>query len=207
MAEIAIGIISLSIPICQGLISYIDGFKNAKSKAEQIRSESERLASLLELLDNTIGKLDHNECVTASRTGIIACASALESIRKSVGEPTKVVGSKPRFSFQVLAKRFAAPFKEADVKYRKDVLSNAEKVECLITQLARSNHDSMQQILTRHQDFAQSTLSYNDEQRLLSQHETTASEQRVESFRHDIASVQMTLQSMTSNIAHLATLS
>ncbi|KAF2849139.1 hypothetical protein T440DRAFT_427315 [Plenodomus tracheiphilus IPT5] len=229
MAEIAgtiVGIVSLSIQTCQGLIWYIDGVKSAKSKAEQIFSETERLANLLELLDSTIGKLDATECVATDRTGITACADALRSIRKTAGQ-NGTSGSQSRVNFKTLGKRLAAPFKEADMKYKKEVINSihmslqtalhalqidqrqrdTENINRLITQLARHNMSSMQDISDRHQELALITTSYHHEQQTLLQSNFVANEQNFESLRYGIMAVQSTLEPITSNMANLATLS
>ncbi|KAI8932666.1 hypothetical protein NX059_010161 [Plenodomus lindquistii] len=230
MAEIAgtaVGIVSLSIEICRGLVSYIDGVKNAKSKAEKLHSETERLANLLELLDNTIEKLDPNDCIDASGTGIVACADALESIRKTVGDDSTALGSKPRSSFKVLAKRLAAPFKEADVKYKKDVLNSiqlslqtalhalqidqqrrdTESTERLISQFARSTMSGMQDLSDRQQQLALSTASQSHDHRQLLLSNLIATEQNFESLRYEMVAVQRSLQPLSTNATSLATLS
>jgi len=46
----AVGIVSLGLQICKGLEWYVSSVKEAKDKAEQIATETEELASLLERL-------------------------------------------------------------------------------------------------------------------------------------------------------------
>jgi hypothetical protein len=131
MAELAatvVGIVSFSLQICKGLTWYLDGVKNSKNRAEQISSEMDRLANLLELLETVIRVFDHHELLEATRVGIVACAEAVEVVRSKIQASSQCVG-KPgaQKSFKERTKRLVYPFKEADLKHWKEVVTNTQQ--------------------------------------------------------------------------------
>lgn len=127
MAEVTVGVISLAIQLCQGLVSFVDGVKNAQSKTEQTAWQLDRLVDILETLETTISKLDPTQVVDSTRTSITACVEAIRSIRKKLGVDSLVTGSKLRIGLNKLKKQLAFPFKESDIKYWKDVLGSIEQ--------------------------------------------------------------------------------
>ena len=119
----AVGVVSLAIQVCKGLEWYLSGVKEAKNKAEQIAAETEELANLLERLESVIGKVDPSQSVSATRTGIVSCANAIATIRKKLKPDDQAANGGIKSSLKRLTKRLAFPFKEADIKYWKDVLN------------------------------------------------------------------------------------
>jgi hypothetical protein len=123
----AVGVVSLAIQVCRGLEWYVSGVKDAKDKAEQITAETEELANLLELLESIIGKVNQSQSVSATRTGIVSCADAIATIRKKLKPDDQASNSGIKLSLKRLAKRLAFPFKEAEIKYWKEVLSTIQQ--------------------------------------------------------------------------------
>ncbi|KAI4606328.1 hypothetical protein J4E83_010136 [Alternaria metachromatica] len=123
----AVGVISLAIQVCKGLEWYLSGVKEAKNKAEQITAETEQLANLLELLESTISKVDQSNSVSATRTGIVSCAHAIATIRKKLKPDDGAVNGGMKSSLKRLTKRLAFPFKEAEIRYWKDVLNTVQQ--------------------------------------------------------------------------------
>lgn len=123
----AVGVISLAIQLCKGLEWYVSGVKEAKDKAGQIAAEMEELANLLELLESIVKKVDPSHTVTATRTGIKSCADAITTIRKKLKPGDQASDGGIKSSLKRLSKRLAFPFKEADIKYWKDVLNTLQQ--------------------------------------------------------------------------------
>ncbi|KAI4663361.1 uncharacterized protein J4E78_003773 [Alternaria triticimaculans] len=123
----AVGVVSLAIQVCKGLEWYLSGVKEAKNKAEQITAETEQLANLLELLESTISKVDQSNSVSATRTGIVSCAHAIATIRKKLKPDDEAVNGGMKSSLKRLTKRLAFPFKEAEIRYWKDVLNTVQQ--------------------------------------------------------------------------------
>jgi hypothetical protein len=123
----AVGVVSLAIQLCKGLEWYVSGVKDARDKAEQIAAEMEELANLLELLESIVAKVDQSQSVTATRTGIKSCTDAIATIRKKLKPGDQASNGGIKSSLKRLGKRLAFPFKEADIKYWKDVLNTLQQ--------------------------------------------------------------------------------
>jgi hypothetical protein len=123
----AVGVVSLAIQVCKGLEWYLSGVKEAKDKAEQIAAETEELASLLESLESIISKADQSHAVSVTRTGIVSCANAISTIRKKLKPDDQPLEGGIKSSLKRLTKRLAFPFKEAEIKYWKDVLNTIQQ--------------------------------------------------------------------------------
>lgn len=123
----AVGVVSLAIQVCKGLEWYLSGVKEAKNKAEQIAAETEELANLLERLESVIEKVGPSQSVSATRTGIVSCANAIATIRKKLKLDDHSSDGGIKLSLKRLTKRLAFPFKEAEIKYWKDVLNTIQQ--------------------------------------------------------------------------------
>jgi hypothetical protein len=123
----AVGVVSLAIQVCKGLEWYLSGVKEAKDKAEQIAAETEELANLLESLESIINKADQSHAVSVTRTGIVSCANAISTIRKKLKPDDRSSDGGIKSSLKRLTKRLAFPFKEAEIKYWKDVLNTIQQ--------------------------------------------------------------------------------
>jgi len=123
----AVGVVSLAIQVCKGLEWYLSGVKEAKNKAEQIAAETEEIANLLERLESVIGEVDPSKSVSATRTGIVSCANAIATIRNKLKPDDQAANGGIKSSLKRLTKRLAFPFKEADIKYWKDVLNTIQQ--------------------------------------------------------------------------------
>jgi Asp-tRNA(Asn)/Glu-tRNA(Gln) amidotransferase C subunit len=127
VAGSAVGVVSLGIQICMVLERYVSGVKEAKDKTEQIVAETEELANLLELLESIISKVDQSQAVSATRSGITSCAKAISTIKKKLRPDDQASSDRIRSSLKGLVKRLAFPFKEAEIKYWKDVLNTIQQ--------------------------------------------------------------------------------
>ena len=127
IAGTAVGIVSLSIQLCQGIIWYVDGVKDAKDKAQQVITEMNRLIDLLELLESVVGNLETGPSVVATQSGIVACSTAIDQIRSKVGGPNSGGGPGLRAGMKKLTKRISFPFKEPEIKYWKTVVSDIQQ--------------------------------------------------------------------------------
>lgn len=130
MAEIAgtaVGIISLSLQICQGLVTYIDGVKHAKSKTEQIAAEMEMLADQLEKLETLISGFNTNQSVESTQKTITACALAIHHVHDKLKDLQANGNMGLRTKFNALIKTLTFPFKESDVTYLKGVVNSIQQ--------------------------------------------------------------------------------
>jgi hypothetical protein len=131
MAEIGgtiFGVISLSIQLIENFSKYTNSVKDATTKAEHIRGELDRLVDLLEHLESMIGKFDHTTPAALTKVNIQECARAIDVIRARVAGAHPTASSRGFWTGpRKIIKRLAFPFKEADIKYWKDVLSSIQQ--------------------------------------------------------------------------------
>ena len=122
-----VGIVTLGLQLCKGLISYIDCVKTAKEKAEQITAEVDRLTDVLELLETVIGKADAGPIVTVTRTGVFACAVAIEKIKERLGNANHSKGRGTRAYLRDVKEKLRFPLRQADILYWKTVLLEVQQ--------------------------------------------------------------------------------
>jgi hypothetical protein len=129
VAGTAVGIISLGIQTCKGIVWYIDTAKDAKEKAERLRLEVEQLADILESLENTVTQagVSSTATLTVTSTGISACASALEQIKERLGTRSSIGQSRIKTRVQIIKERLSYPFKEGDLVYWKNALDHVQQ--------------------------------------------------------------------------------
>jgi hypothetical protein len=129
VAGTAVGIISLGIQTCKGIVWYIDTAKDAKEKAERLRREVEQLADILESLETTVTQSDLSSTatLTVTVTGISACASALEQIKERLGTRSSIGQSRIKTRIQIIKERLSYPFKEGELVYWKDALDHVQQ--------------------------------------------------------------------------------
>jgi hypothetical protein len=129
VAGTAVGIISLGIQTCKGIVWYIDTAKDAKEKAERLRREVGQLADILESLETTVTQLGLSSTSTSTVTysGISACASALEQIRGRLGTRSSIGQSRIKTRVQIIKERLSYPFKEGDLVYWKNALDHVQQ--------------------------------------------------------------------------------
>jgi len=125
MAEVAgavVVVISLSIQIFDKLSKYTSADKDATTNAEQILAEMEYLADLLEELEAITNRDCGDEPAISAKRGICQCAYAIEQVKLKLGGD-KPGCAKPWAKLTNTFQRLMFPFKKADIKYWKDVLS------------------------------------------------------------------------------------
>jgi hypothetical protein len=129
VAGTAVGIISLGIQTCKGIVWYIDTAKDAKEKAERLRREVEQLADILESLETTVTQagLSSTSTLTVTFTGISACASALEQIKERLGTRSSIGQSLIKTRIQIIKERLYYPFKEGELVYWKNALDHVQQ--------------------------------------------------------------------------------
>jgi len=71
--------------------------------------------------------VDQSQSASASQTGIASCAVATATIRKKLKLDDQATTDGIKSGLKKLTKRLALPFKEAEIKYWKDVLSSIQQ--------------------------------------------------------------------------------
>jgi hypothetical protein len=129
VAGSAIGVVSLGITACKGLIWYIDNAKEAKEKTSCISARVDSLADLLELLQSVVGGLDPSSCSSSTVSAITACDTAINNIRKKLGSSSigRAHGSTIRARLHDIKFRLSYPFKQGEIVYLKDLLEGVQQ--------------------------------------------------------------------------------
>lgn len=124
----AVGVVSLAIQVCKGLVWYINTARGADDRLSQIAAQTEYLATLLEWLESVSSKLNPGGLQAVTQEGVIACADALEKIReKLASSPGGKNGSNPGQQLRSLKRRLSYPFKQGDIEFYKSALDSVQQ--------------------------------------------------------------------------------
>jgi hypothetical protein len=116
-----VGVVSLTIEACKGIVWYTTNVKEAKDKTSKVREQMESLADLLEVLETVIGQRDPTTCSESVRTEIIACKDALTKIKDKL--PIQTYNGK---NLQRLKYRLLFPFKQDGILWCKEVAESIQ---------------------------------------------------------------------------------
>ncbi|KAF2868554.1 hypothetical protein BDV95DRAFT_670156 [Massariosphaeria phaeospora] len=123
-----VGIVSLGITLCTGLISYIDDVRSAKEKAGQIKAEVDQLTKVLELLETVVGKASASPITSVTKTGVVACSTAIDKITELLGKDIRSNAGGVRACLHNLKEKLCFPFsRKADILYWQNVLREVQQ--------------------------------------------------------------------------------
>ncbi|KAF2787502.1 hypothetical protein K505DRAFT_342889 [Melanomma pulvis-pyrius CBS 109.77] len=80
----AVGIVSLTITTCAGVVSYIGDVKDAKEKVQQFSDEMDQLTDQLSKLDIVLGQLHPSPCRTGVEEKMAECVTKIERLKKKL---------------------------------------------------------------------------------------------------------------------------
>lgn len=123
----AVGVVSLGILVCQGIVTYIGDVKDAKEKTTQIYRQMDELAAHLERLESILSKMEPNAYVAGTEEGIIACAEAIKKIRDKLGWDMSASGTKIRMQWRAMKQKLWYTFKKGDIAYARGVIEFIEQ--------------------------------------------------------------------------------
>lgn len=122
----AVGVVSLGIEVCKGLVWYIDNAKNAKDRISQLSDQTDRLTCLLELLESVLEKTHAGRSRTETKAGVLACSEALDNIRTKLRSATPAGGSKFGQQLRSLKQQLLFPIKQSDLQHCKNVVESVQ---------------------------------------------------------------------------------
>lgn len=111
----AVGIVSLGIQVCQGLVRYYGSWQDGREDIEATCNSVGNLAKTLGVLEvtlqsRTLGENEvHEEHVEDSLT---ACTSSVHQLKRKLDKIEKVQGSDIRSTLHELGRRLVYPFRE-----------------------------------------------------------------------------------------------
>jgi len=124
VAGSAVGVISLGIQTCQGIIRYYGSWKDGRENVEIMCHSVESLGNTLDLLLDTLqaGALGRNRAnVEAS---IAACTSSVENLKRKLTKIEAVQGSDLRSRIHEQGRRLMYPFRESTLARLKEIVSD-----------------------------------------------------------------------------------
>jgi len=119
----AIGIVSLGIQVCQGLLKYYDSWKDSRKDIAALCSSVESLSSILDQLEQTL--TGTHETKSTISDCIEACRSSIEQLEKkllkveSVANPGKVTAK-----IHDQGRRLLYPFRESTLIKLKEIVAD-----------------------------------------------------------------------------------
>lgn len=81
VAGSAVGIVSLGLQLCQGLITYIQAFKGQKEEIEESIQEVQRVESLLTNLEKLLPEVDLRRCKQSLQNNLVSCYKQLQKLQ------------------------------------------------------------------------------------------------------------------------------
>ncbi|KAF2683829.1 hypothetical protein K458DRAFT_432023 [Lentithecium fluviatile CBS 122367] len=216
MADLAVGLVSLSLQVCKELTWYIGGAKEAKNRSAQIATRIERLASLLERLDLIVKRRETSGAQGVASEGIVACAKALAEIGAKLGCERSVRGSAFRQQMRILGQRLAFPFKQDDVMFLKDVLGGVEhflglalqalELEVMddtrrqVGQAVRLSQQNYQMVMDRVGDFQESSTRQLEYQAEVLESASNTSNQHMGMVHAELVEINTHLNPMAADL-------
>jgi uncharacterized protein YaaN involved in tellurite resistance len=132
MAEVAgtaVGIISLGIQVCQGLVSYYQDYKGQDEKVGDILRDVLTLSNTLEAIQNCLSKLNSSQLDTIAQAedSIMVCAAAVTRLNQLLAKCRQTaVPADFKERIQVLTRKAAFPFCQSTIKDLKDAVKGLQ---------------------------------------------------------------------------------
>lgn len=116
VAASAIGVVSLGLQVCHGLMSYCESYRSQNSDNAQAYDKIDGLRSTLALLQSSLPQLDPSIAVTAEnvKKRILSCSQGVQKLREILVECSQhVVPETYNEKIQKCALKALYPFKDA----------------------------------------------------------------------------------------------
>ena len=126
----AVGVISLGLQVCGGLLSYYKAFKSYNDYGARIYGKLEGLQNTLQYLEDTLKNLSpsHHSATRNARKHIIACEHGFQALKNSWEECERVATSAPSKDWmQNLSRRAAFPFKKSKMQDTEVALTDLQQ--------------------------------------------------------------------------------
>ncbi|KAG4441578.1 hypothetical protein IFR05_002963 [Cadophora sp. M221] len=129
MAEISIGVVSLGIQVCQGLLQYYGSWKDSRKDVAAMCTSVESLSSTLTILEKTITGASTPDKNT--QKCIEACSLSIEQLQKKLSKVQKVPGDKLSTQIHDHGRRLLYPFRESTLVKLKEIVADIRSNLCL----------------------------------------------------------------------------
>lgn len=128
VAGTAVGVVSLGLEACKGLVCYIGHVKGEKREISQISTRLDNLADILEKLKTVLDNIEptNNGSTLLANAGVIACTSALENVRRKWQPDTN-----PMHGFREAVRywksKLSYPFRREDILFLREMVESIQQ--------------------------------------------------------------------------------
>ncbi|KAH7407373.1 hypothetical protein BKA64DRAFT_415188 [Cadophora sp. MPI-SDFR-AT-0126] len=123
MAEAAIGVVSLGIQVCQGLLKYYGSWKDGRKDAAAMCSSVESLSATLAQLEQTLAGV--SEVNTIINDSIEACRSSIEELEKKLSKVQSIADpGKLTTKIHDHGRRLLYPFRESTLVKLREIVTD-----------------------------------------------------------------------------------
>lgn len=132
MAEIlgtAVGVVSLGIQVCQGLVSYYQSYKGQDEKVDDLLRDVDQLSITLETIQNCLSKphFQHFHATSQVNHNIILCGAAILRLNHLLTKCRQsVVPADTRERIKSLARRVVFPYHQNTIKDLRDTIKGLQ---------------------------------------------------------------------------------
>lgn len=125
----AVGIISLSLTVCQGIVQYYTAFKGQDEEVDHIVEKTSRLTDLLEVLQPRLESYRETRPVTVPKVEecLIACYGAIKKLERILEKCNQESASDGfREKLRTFARRTLFPFRRKTLQSLRDAVSDCQ---------------------------------------------------------------------------------
>ena len=132
MAEVAgtaVGIISLGLQVCQGLVSYYEAYQGQDEKVADILRDVSALNSSLKAIQRCLSKLKSGQLDTIAQAGdsVVECAAVIKRLEALLAECHRTtIPADFKERMKILARKAAFPFRQSTIKDLKDTVKGLQ---------------------------------------------------------------------------------
>lgn len=132
MAEVAgaaVGIISLGLQVCQGLVSYYEAYQGQDEKVADILRDMSALNSSLRAIQRRLSKLNSGQLDTIAQAGdrVIECEAVVKRLERLLAECHRTtIRADFKEGMQIRARKVAFPFHQSTINDLKDTVKGLQ---------------------------------------------------------------------------------
>jgi len=124
VAGSAVGVISLGIQVCQGLLQYYGAWKDVREDVASMCSSVENLAGTLTVLEQTVKDKSLSGDTKNVQSSIAACETGIQELQRKLIKVQKVQGSDTISKLHDQGRRLLYPFRESTLIKLKEIVSD-----------------------------------------------------------------------------------
>jgi len=121
----SIGIISLGIKVCQGLVQYYGSWKDSRKDIATMCKSVDNLAEILKALkENVDGKSLAGDVRKNIQSSIVTCTSGIKELQDELAKVQEVKGSNILSKAHEHGRRLLYPFRESTLLKLREIVSD-----------------------------------------------------------------------------------